>query len=345
LPAPHHPTDRPTARRRTPIVTASLLALLALTGCATVDSAASLVVDASPSPSATAKDEAATGAEPGSARPTREASADGTPEAGTARAALADLTVKGRAPKTGYDRDEFGPAWADVDHNGCDTRNDILARDLTGETFKAGTHDCVVLTGTLDDPYTATQIPFQRGQSTSTAVQIDHVVALSDAWQKGAQQLSADERELLANDPLNLLAVDGPTNAAKGDGDAATWLPPHKAVRCAYVARQVAVKQTHELWVTQAEQDAMARVLDGCPDEPLPADADAIRVKPTATAAPPSEPAPSDEQTEAPADDAEAAVSYDNCTAVRDAGADPIRRGDPGYGRHLDRDGDGVACE
>ena len=94
-------------------------------------------------------------------------------------------------PKTGYDREQFGPAWSDVDRNGCDTRNDILKRDLAGETFKPGTHDCVVLTGTLDDPYTGKTIAFSRGQGTSEAVQIDHVVALSDAWQKGAQQLDA----------------------------------------------------------------------------------------------------------------------------------------------------------
>src|SRR5947199_120048 len=82
-----------------------------------------------------------------------------------------------------------------------------------------------------------------RGQRTSAAVQIDHVVALSDAWQTGAQLLPALERARLANDPVELLAVDGPTNEAKGDGDAATWLPPNKPFRCAYVARQIAVKR------------------------------------------------------------------------------------------------------
>ncbi len=189
---------------------------------------------------------------------------------GSALEAAQDLTVKGRAAKTGYDRDEFGSGWQDPDRNGCDARNDVLARDMTDLTFKRGTHDCIVLTGVLDDPYSGATIDFQRGQTTSSAVQIDHVVALSDAWQKGAQQLSDDERELLANDPLNLLAVDGPTNASKSDGDAATWLPPEKSFRCEYVARQVAVKQAYELWVTEAEQDAMVRVLTTCPDEPLP---------------------------------------------------------------------------
>lgn len=170
--------------------------------------------------------------------------------------------MKGRAPKTGYARDEFGAAWADADHNGCDTRNDILARDMAGETFKPGTNNCVVATGTLQDKYTGTIINFVRGQDTSSEVQIDHIVPLSDAWQKGAQELSADQRKELANDPLNLMAADGPANSAKGDRDAATWLPPNRAFRCEYVARQTAVKAKYSLWVTQAEHDVIANILN-----------------------------------------------------------------------------------
>ena len=177
---------------------------------------------------------------------------------------LERLPVKGRAPKTGYDRDQFGQAWADVDRNGCDTRNDVLARDLGDVTFKPGTHDCVVLTGTLSDPYTGTTIDFRRGQDTSAAVQIDHRVPLSNAWQTGAQRWDAATRQQFANDPMNLAAVDGPTNSAKGDGDAATWLPPNKAYRCAYVAAQVEVKVKYGLWVTAPEHDAIARVLERC---------------------------------------------------------------------------------
>ena len=118
----------------------------------------------------------------------------------SALAALATLKVKGRAPKTGYDRALFGQAWADVDRNGCDTRNDVLRRDLTAYVLKTGTHGCLVLSGTLHDPYTGTTIAFVRGQSTSAKVQIDHVVALSDAWQKGAQQWSTSRRTAYAND-------------------------------------------------------------------------------------------------------------------------------------------------
>ena len=195
------------------------------------------------------------------------------PKAGSALAAVASLTVKGWAPKTGYDRALFGQAWADVDRNGCDTRNDVLRRDLTAYVLKTGTHGCLVLSGTLHDPYTGTTIAFVRGQTTSTKIQIDHVVALSDAWQKGAQQWSTSRRTAYANDSLNLLGVDGPTNARKSDGDAATWLPPNKAYRCSYAARQVAVKAKYGLWVTGAERDALARILATCPSQALPTSA------------------------------------------------------------------------
>ena len=187
---------------------------------------------------------------------------------GTTMATLGTLAVKGRAPKTGYTRTQFGVAWADVDHNGCDTRDDILRRDLTTLRFRASTHGCVVISGELADPYTGSMISFTK--AAASTVQIDHVVALSDAWQTGAQQLPATTRRELANDPLNLLAVDGPTNQDKGDGDAATWLPPRKTFRCTYVSRQVAVKARYHLWVTPAERDAIARVLQSCPGQPLP---------------------------------------------------------------------------
>lgn len=197
------------------------------------------------------------------------ASAPIDPPTGDAATALAALPVKGRAPQTGYSRDAFGQRWADVDRDGCDQRNQVLARDLGGISRRGR---CVVLTGTLHDPYTGREIAFVRGNDTSDDVQIDHVVALSGAWQTGAQGLGAATREQFANDPLNLLAVDGRTNQAKGDADAASWLPPNKAYRCAYVARQVAVKAKYRLWVTAAERDAVARMLGSCPGQALPPD-------------------------------------------------------------------------
>lgn len=272
----------------------------------------------------------------------------------TALATVALLPVKGRAPKTGYDRDLYGQAWKDVDRNGCDTRNDILRRDLTDQVLKAGTNGCVVASGTLQDPYSGTAIAFVRGQDTSTAVQIDHVVALSDSWQKGAQQWETGKREAFANDPLNLLAVDGPLNMQKSDGDAATWLPPNLAYRCPYVARQVAVKYTYGLWVTQAEQDAMVRVLSTCPTEPLPVGsavppsavaepAPAVVVPaPPAVVAPAAPPAVVEQPPAAPG-----AVTgpFQNCTEAWAAGAAPVHVGDPGYAPKLDRDNDGIGCE
>ncbi len=262
----------------------------------------------------------------------------------SALAALAALEVKGRAPRTGYERDRFGSGWVDTDRNGCDTRNDVLARDLTDETFKPGTRDCVVLTGTLADPYSGRTIAFRRGQDTSDDVQIDHVVALSDAWQKGAQQWDGAQREAFANDPLNLLAVDGPLNMQKGDGDAATWLPPATSFRCAYVARQVAVKIRYGAWVTAAEKNTMATVLSTCPDEPLPGGV--VATLPQRGSAPvvegPIGPEPAPAVVPAPPP---AAVSYANCTEVKAAGAAPIRVGDPGWAGTFDGDGDGVGCE
>jgi hypothetical protein len=181
------------------------------------------------------------------------------------------LAVKGRAPKTGYARDQFGTAWKDVDRNGCDTRNDILNRDLTSISYKVNSEDCVVLTGILQDPYSGEVINFLRGVTTSSDVQIDHVVALSNAWQTGAFKLSVEKRTAFANDPLNLLAVKGRLNSQKGDGDAATWLPPKKSYRCSYVARQVAVKYKYGLWLTAPEKDAILKLLQPCPGQLIPA--------------------------------------------------------------------------
>ena len=188
----------------------------------------------------------------------------------TASSVLSSLPVKGRAPKTGYARAQFGQAWADVDRNGCDTRNDMLKRDLTEIVYKVKTRNCVVATGILLDRYSGETINFVRGNVTSMEVQIDHVVALSNAWQTGAFKLTVLQRTALANDPMNLFAVKGRLNLQKSDSDAATWLPPLKSFRCAYVAQQIAVKAKYSLWVTAPEKEAMARILTACPKQLLP---------------------------------------------------------------------------
>lgn len=381
------PSPLTTPVRRLALGAAALA--LALTGCAPpTDSAA-------PSPSASATTSAAapttTTRTSQSPSPTRAAgdatspAASSSPQdptehaaAGTALAALGDLPVKGRAPKTDYSRDQFGPRWADTDHNGCDTRNDILRRDLTGIAVKPGTHGCNVSSGTLESPYTGETIDFVAGQAMSSHVQIDHVVALSDAWQKGAQQLDAARRTELANDPLNLLAVDGPSNNTKSDADAATWLPPRTGERCEYVATQIAVKQRYELWVTDAEKNAMVRVLDTCPEQPLPearpipdpadspvalvteAPAAQAPAAPEAEAPAPVAPAPAAPGAGSGSDSADAAVPeaeapgagvpgadvyFSRCAEARAAGMAPLYAGTPGYRPGLDGDGDGVACE
>lgn len=266
-------------RRRTRTSLTSVLVVLGLAvGAYALHTTGFLAPDAEAAPAATsepaASDAPVITTEPVAPETTRAsrpgsgptASVTGTAtdqqDARTARAQLAALPVKGAAPATGYDRvADFGTAWLDVDRNGCDTRNDVLARDLTAITR---TGPCTVSSGTLVSPYTGATVDFVRGNTTSTLVQIDHVVALENAWRTGAQQLSQAQREALANDPDNLFAVDRHSNAQKRSGDAATWLPADKAFRCTYVEHQVAVKTTYRLWVVPAERDAMVRVLDRC---------------------------------------------------------------------------------
>lgn len=273
-----------------------------------------------------------------------------TPEAsGDAAAMLATLPVKGRAPKTGYRRGEFGQRWRDIDRNGCDTRNDILNRDLTNKTWRANTRGCVVLSGILAEPYSGETKYFDKSQA--SAIQIDHVVALSDAWQKGAQALTAAQRETLANDSLNLLAVDGRLNQQKSDGDAATWLPPHKNFRCAYVSRQIAVKAKYRLWVTEAERDAMVRILSNCPGQALPADSGVVVPSGTVPdSAPPDQPAPPQDAAPLvvdpePGSPAGPGASYANCREVWAILGRPITPQDPGFQNKFDGDNDGIGCE
>lgn len=175
------------------------------------------------------------------------------------------LEKKGRAPKTGYTRDEFYSTWPTID--GCSLRQRIIKREMSDSAVLAD-DNCTVISGEFDEPYTGSHLIFREKSEFSKGIQIDHVVALSDAWQKGAQNLSREKRYELATDPLNLLAVDASTNQGKSDGDAATWLPPNKSFRCQYVARQVSVKYKYSLWVSDAEYDAILSVLKVCPNEP-----------------------------------------------------------------------------
>lgn len=241
---------RSAATKSLTVLTGLLLAS-SLAGCNTANQVGSKVADAVHSATAAASQAPAAA---GAANPAETASAISQ---------LATIPIKGKAPKTGYSRDQFGAAWSDVDHNGCDTRNDILRRDLTNVTAKPGTKNCVIASGTLADKYTGKTISFTRGEN-SADVQIDHIIPLSLAWQTGAQQISAEQRLQLANDPLNLMAADGPANQQKSDSSADAWLPSNKAFRCEYVARQTVVKAKYQLWMTQPEHDAIAGILAAC---------------------------------------------------------------------------------
>lgn len=177
------------------------------------------------------------------------------------------LTVAAAGPITGYSRAEFGPAWSDqVDvaggHNGCDTRNDILARDLQRAQLKPGSR-CVVVAGTLQDPYTGQTITFSKTHA--SAVQIDHIYPLGLAWQHGAESWPASKRRAFANDPRNLLAVDGPQNEGKGDKGPGQWMPPDRSEGCDYATRFATVTAAYALSISAADKDALQRALNTCP--------------------------------------------------------------------------------
>jgi hypothetical protein len=199
--------------------------------------------------------------------PTPTGSARPTPAFDRARAQLSALQVKGWDRTQDFQRWRFGKAWSDdvnveFGHNGCNTRDDILRRDLANLMVRPGT--CYAQTGTLHDPYTGATIDFVRGPDTSNSIEIDHVVSLADAWYKGARSWDPQRRLDFANDPRNLLAVSPKANFDKAFRDAASWLPPNAAFRCDFVARQIDVKSAYGLWLSAKEEQAMAEVLARC---------------------------------------------------------------------------------
>jgi hypothetical protein len=248
---------------------------------------------------------------------------------------------------TGYDRARFGPAWLDADRNGCDTRNDILRANLVAVRLEG--NGCVVAAGSYDDPYTGSRIDYVVGDG--ALIDIDHVVSLGNAWATGAFSWPIKKRAAFANDPLNLLPTDAGANRQKGDGDAATWLPATRSYRCAYVSRQVAVKLKYELWVTAPEQAAIQRVLAPCDGQALTTDDWGVPTEVDHNISDPLDPDTDEDSTDPSAVPTSSSstdggsVHFDNCDAARAAGAAPVHAGDPGYGTHLDRDGDGTACE
>ena len=187
------------------------------------------------------------------------------PNAPLATKVLEKIEIKGRAPKTGYERSQFYSSWPTID--GCSLRQRIIKREMGDSAVIDEKNNCDVIAGEFDEPYTGKHMTFSQKSDFSSNIQIDHVVALSDAWQKGAQNKTPEERYAMATDPFNLLAVDSSANQGKSDGDAATWLPSNKKFRCQYVARQISVKYKYGLWVSQAEHDMFLQVLEKCPNE------------------------------------------------------------------------------
>jgi Protein of unknown function (DUF1524) len=193
----------------------------------------------------------------------------GTLDPAAASAALAGLRVAEKTPLDGYERDcgegegcVFGPAWADVDRNGCDQRNDVLHRDLTDVEVREGTQGCVVIAGMLDDPYTGAVVPFVKAEAAE--VPIDHVVPLAAAWVQGAAEWPVEQRQAFANDLTNLIATTRAENSSKGDSTADEWVPPDDAYGCSYATVVITVKDRYALAVTPAEAAALEGLLATC---------------------------------------------------------------------------------
>lgn len=355
------------ARGRTAAAwTSAAMTLALLTGC----SGAPADPGANPATAASTADPSSAASSAPAETPSATTTAEATvaPAASSeALSALNELKVAARGTMSDYDREGLFGGWIDADGDCEDTRQEILHRDLDDVVSADG---CTVDSGVLDtDPYTDTTIKFARGPATSSDVQIDHVVSLGNAWITGARNLSQSQRVELANDPLNLLAVDGPTNQAKSDKPADAWLPPNVDFRCEFVAIQIAVKAKYELWVTAPEKTAMTEVLADCEGQEVPTAAVFVDIEANAPAAvkeapkpapapvqkapepvapepvAPAPVAPAPQPEPVPAAPAAPAAAFANCSAAKAAGAAPLYAGSPGYAPKLDRDGDGVACE
>jgi hypothetical protein len=253
--------------------------------------------------------------------------------------AAAALVVHTPDAHAGYSRSQFGVGWTDTDGNSCDTRDDILRRDLRGITASGS---CKVTSGTLADPYTGDRVFYVRGGASE--VDIDHVVALSNAWSSGADRWPYAKRVAIANDRLNLLAVGSSVNREKGDADASQWLPPARGYWCAYVARQVQVKRKYRLWVTAAEKRTMLQVLSTCPRQKLPSAGSQPTLAPGYSTARPATSTVSSGGGVASGSGTD--PRFRSCKAAIAAGYGPYVRGrDAEYSWYRDGDGDGIACE
>jgi hypothetical protein len=175
-----------------------------------------------------------------------------------ARRDLERLRIRAEGSGSGYERDRFGTRWKDTDRNGCDQRNDVLARDLREVRKRGG---CVVIAGTLDDPYSGKRVTFAK--SDADEVQIDHVYPLALAWRMGASGWDEQRRERFANDHDNLLAVWGVPNRQKSDKGPGEW-KPQKSYQCAYAGKYVAIAKEYALPIAQGDRTALRDFLGRC---------------------------------------------------------------------------------
>lgn len=200
------------------------------------------------------------------------ATQSGMPTVAAGTDVLAGITVvQARAHRHDYRRSVFGDAWDDDNdapggHNGCDTRNDILNRDLVDITH-VSTKRCAeaVASGILHDPYTNATVAFTRGAKIGEAVQIDHIVPLAYAWDMGASAWPYRQRLRFANDPANLLAVAGKGNQDKGDAGPGQWMPPNKSFACQYAVAYIAVLRGYALRLDQPSADVLRAAAATCP--------------------------------------------------------------------------------
>lgn len=323
-------------------VTLSMALLLSVSACSP-----KAMPEPAVSPPAVTESASATPAPSETAKPSEPSVASGEPNPGTpgtALAALETLVVSDFASSSDYKRAAFGDPWEDIDKNGCDTRNDILARDIKGASIDK---KCLVQTGSFNDPYTAKVINFDRSKGGGGGIDIDHIIPLSLAWKTGASDWDASKRLLFANDPLNLMASDSSENRKKGDKDASAYLPPNAGSHCEYVARQVTVRAKYGTWITPAEKKAVYTVLQTCPDQPL-ASVSGVDVPVSSPVAPPAEtpveapPAPV--TPEVPASGGND-PQFSSCTKAKAEGFGPYTKADAEYGWYKDGDNDGTVCE
>jgi hypothetical protein len=258
-------SEAPRKRRRTLWMVAIVLAvlLLVVAGAAIAGALGSRPATTAPAPASSGPTASAPPPASPSATSSVEPSASPPADpAAVARAQLAGLAVVSGTSATPYRRAAFGDPWIDVDDNGCDTRNDILARDLLNPVFRTG--GCKVLSGILIDPYDGQRVDFVSGPTTSPLVQIDHVVALAWAWRHGAEDWTAQRRIAFANDPANLVAASEAMNQEKGADGPSRWLPPVRELRCGYVERWIGVLAVYRLGIDKADRAAADAVLRTC---------------------------------------------------------------------------------